>query len=115
MIGAIARKGNIVCQMVEDADFRTYDDFVRKTISSKVDLIATDESSGIGISRAWVFRTILSITRAKNMCVGVCIRKHRIVLVVVAARHHGLISQGFKRLSSALFVGVHVPPQQAAR
>jgi hypothetical protein len=44
VIGAIARKGNIVCQMVEEADFRTYDDFVRKTVSSKVDLIATDES-----------------------------------------------------------------------
>ena len=45
VIGAIARKGNIVCQMVEEADFRTYDDFVRKTVSSNVDLIATDESS----------------------------------------------------------------------
>jgi hypothetical protein len=44
VIGAIARKGNVVCQMVEDADFRTYDDFVKKTVSSRVDLIATDES-----------------------------------------------------------------------
>lgn len=44
VIGAIARKGNVVCKMVEEADFRTYDDFVRKTVSDKVDLIATDES-----------------------------------------------------------------------
>src|SRR5208337_3122315 len=44
VIGAIARKGNVVCQMVEDADFSTYDDFVRKTVSGRVDLIATDES-----------------------------------------------------------------------
>jgi len=44
VIGAIARKGNVVCQMVEDADFRTYNDFVRKTVSDRVDLIATDES-----------------------------------------------------------------------
>jgi len=44
VIGAIARKGNIVCQMVEEADFKTYDDFVRKTVSSKCDLVATDES-----------------------------------------------------------------------
>jgi len=44
VIGAIARKGNVVCKMVEDADFRTYDDFVRKTVADKVDLIATDES-----------------------------------------------------------------------
>ena len=44
VIGAIARKGNVVCQMVEEADFSTYDDFVRKTVSNKVDLIATDET-----------------------------------------------------------------------
>ena len=44
VIGAIARKGNIVCQMVEEADFKTYDDFVRKTVGTRVDLLATDES-----------------------------------------------------------------------
>ena len=44
VIGAIARKGNVVCQMVEDADFKTYDNFVRNTVSNKVSLIATDES-----------------------------------------------------------------------
>ena len=44
VIGAIARKGNIVCQMVEDADFKTYDNFVRATVSNKVSLIATDET-----------------------------------------------------------------------
>ncbi len=44
VIGAIARKGNVVCQMVEEADFRTYDDFVRKTVSPNVSLVATDET-----------------------------------------------------------------------
>src|SRR5208282_4465236 len=44
VIGAIARKGNVVCQMVEDADFKTYDNFVRNTVSNKVSLLATDES-----------------------------------------------------------------------
>lgn len=44
VIGAIARKGNVICQMVEEADFHTYDEFVRKTIDSKVSLVATDES-----------------------------------------------------------------------
>jgi len=44
VIGAIARKGNIVCQMVEDAGFDTYDNFVRKTVSKNVELVATDES-----------------------------------------------------------------------
>jgi len=41
VIGAIARKGS---QMVEEADFRTYDDFVRKAISGDVTLVASDES-----------------------------------------------------------------------
>jgi transposase-like protein len=44
VIGAIARKGNIICQMVEEADFSTYDDFVRKTVSGDVSLVASDES-----------------------------------------------------------------------
>lgn len=46
VIGAIARKGNVVCQMIEAADTKTLDKFVRKTVSSKVDLVATDEASG---------------------------------------------------------------------
>ena len=44
VIGAIARKGSVVCQMVEEADFVTYDNFVNKVVSSKVELVATDES-----------------------------------------------------------------------
>jgi hypothetical protein len=44
VIGAIARKGNIVCQMVEEADFSTYDNFIHRTISKDVKLVATDES-----------------------------------------------------------------------
>ncbi len=44
VIGAIARKGNIICQMVEEADFHTYDDFVRKTVSGDVSLVSSDES-----------------------------------------------------------------------
>lgn len=43
VIGAIARKGNVVCQMMEDADFLTYNGFVRKVVG-KVDLVATDEN-----------------------------------------------------------------------
>jgi hypothetical protein len=46
VIGAISRKGNVVCQMIERADKRTLDGFVRKAVSDKVDLVATDEAYG---------------------------------------------------------------------
>ena len=46
VVGAIARNGNVVCKMIENADTETLTKFVRKTVSDKVDLIATDEHSG---------------------------------------------------------------------
>ena len=46
VIGAISRKGNVVCQMIESADVETLDGFVRKTVSGDVSLVATDEASG---------------------------------------------------------------------
>jgi len=52
VVGAIARKGNVVCQMIASADGHTLRDFVRQTVSSKVELIATDEHSGYaGLNR----------------------------------------------------------------
>ncbi len=44
VIGAISRKGNAVCQVIEEAGFRTLDNFVREAVSDKVSLIATDEN-----------------------------------------------------------------------
>jgi hypothetical protein len=46
VIGAIARKGNIVCQVIANTDTPTLDQFVRNTVSRKVELVATDEHSG---------------------------------------------------------------------
>jgi transposase-like protein len=47
VIGAISRKGNVVCQMIEHADISTMTKFVRKVVDKdKVDLVATDEHSG---------------------------------------------------------------------
>ena len=46
VIGAISRKGNVVCQMIENTDSATLDRFVRKAVSEKVDLVATDEALG---------------------------------------------------------------------
>jgi len=46
VVGAISRKGNVICKMIENADTETLTKFVRKTVSDKVDLVATDEHSG---------------------------------------------------------------------
>ncbi len=45
VIGAIARKGNVVCQMIEDAGFDTHERFVRNVVSRNVSLVATDGAS----------------------------------------------------------------------
>jgi hypothetical protein len=46
VIGAISRKGNVVCQAIEEAGFRTLDNFVREAVSDKVTLVAADENPG---------------------------------------------------------------------
>jgi transposase-like protein len=46
VIGAIARKGNVVCQMIERADRDTMMKFVRETVSRRVELVVTDEHHG---------------------------------------------------------------------
>jgi len=44
--GAISRKDNVACKMIENTDTETLTRFVRNTVSDKVDLVATDEHSG---------------------------------------------------------------------
>jgi transposase-like protein len=46
VIGAISRKGNVVCKMIENTDTPTLDSFVRRTVSKDVELVSTDEHSG---------------------------------------------------------------------
>ncbi|HVC44644.1 MAG TPA: IS1595 family transposase, partial [Candidatus Binataceae bacterium] len=46
VIGAIARKGNVVCQIIDDTSIHTMTKFVRKAVSERVELIATDEAVG---------------------------------------------------------------------
>jgi transposase-like protein len=48
VIGAIARKGNLVCKMIENTNAETLSRFVESTVSDKVDLIATDTSGAYG-------------------------------------------------------------------
>ena len=46
VIGAISRKGNVVCQMIEDTTAATLEGFVREAVSDRVSLIATDQYVG---------------------------------------------------------------------
>ncbi len=46
VIGAISRKGNVVCQIIENTDRATLTGFVRQTVSDRVSLVATDEAYG---------------------------------------------------------------------
>jgi transposase-like protein len=46
VIGAISRKGNVVCKIIENTDTPTLDRFVRQAVGDKVSLVATDEHSG---------------------------------------------------------------------
>jgi transposase-like protein len=46
VIGAISRKGNVTCQIIEDTSTATVSSFIRQMVSEKVDLIATDEGAG---------------------------------------------------------------------
>lgn len=46
VIGAISRKGNVVCQIIDVADERTLKGFVRQTVSERVKLLATDDHAG---------------------------------------------------------------------
>jgi transposase-like protein len=46
VIGAIARKGNVVAQVIENTSAETLSLFVEKTVADKVTLLATDEYAG---------------------------------------------------------------------
>jgi hypothetical protein len=46
VIGAIARKGNVVCQIIEEVTAPTLERFVRQTVADNVSLVATDNYQG---------------------------------------------------------------------
>lgn len=59
VIGAIARKGNVVCQVIENADRLTLSQFVRQTVGDRVSLIATDEHWGYArLKREYPHQTV---------------------------------------------------------
>jgi hypothetical protein len=46
VIGAISRKSNVTCQIIDNTSTETLSKFVRQAVSEKVDLVATDEGAG---------------------------------------------------------------------
>jgi len=54
VIGAISRKGNVICKMIEHADMPTMHRFVHDVVDKeKVSLVATDEHSGYQYLARW--------------------------------------------------------------
>ena len=51
VIGAIARKGNVVCRVIGEADAPTLSSFVDKVTSHSVRLVATDENKAYNYVR----------------------------------------------------------------
>jgi transposase-like protein len=45
VVGAVERKGNVVARVINRADTKTLNAFVRQAVSNKVSLIATDENA----------------------------------------------------------------------
>jgi transposase-like protein len=59
VIGAISRKGNVVCQIIENTNAATLNRFVRKAVSDRVSLVATDEHVlRPSESMPWTFNTL---------------------------------------------------------
>lgn len=59
VIGAIARKGNVVCRIIENTDRQTMSQFVRQTVGDRVSLVATDEHPGYGrLKREYPHQTV---------------------------------------------------------
>jgi len=66
VIGAISRKGNVVCQVIENTDLKTLDSFVRKMVSDKVDLVATDEHPSYGMLKKGYLMSLLRTVKAST-------------------------------------------------
>jgi transposase-like protein len=46
IVGAVEHKGNLVARVIKQTDSATLHGFIRETISTKVDLVATDDARG---------------------------------------------------------------------
>src|SRR5208282_235600 len=114
VIGAISRKGNLVCKMIERADMRTMHRFVAQTVSRNVELVATDEHSGYQVSRP-LDRNTASDRRPSSRRIRARNRsyqQHGIVLVAAQTWNHRDLPQCEQEISAAVPCGILVPIQQ---
>lgn len=51
VVRAISRKGNVVCQIIENAEASTLDKFIRQAVSDQCELVATDTSNAYNTVR----------------------------------------------------------------
>ena len=59
VIGAISRKGNVVCRMIENTKRETLDGFISNVVSPNVSLLATDEHPAYGrLNRIYAHQVI---------------------------------------------------------
>jgi hypothetical protein len=80
VIGAISRKGNVVCKAIENTRRETLNDFVKATVSEEVTLLATDEHqlpSRDGPVRAFDFTRVFRFFLAHSglMCYNRAVEK----------------------------------------
>ena len=93
VIGAIARKGNVVCQVIERADAKTLGRFVTETASPAVSLVATDQHTGY----QYLVRPPARVREPQEGRVRPRHRPHaesRLVLVPLEARHRRHLPPG---------------------
>jgi transposase-like protein len=66
VIGAISRKGNVTCQIIDRTDERTMQGFVDKAVSRKVRLVATDDyASYQGLNEAGYRHRVVNHSRGE--------------------------------------------------
>ncbi len=116
VIGAIARKGNVVCQIINRADTNAHQEFVKKVVSKNVSLVSTDEArhywylDRLGYTHEMVKHKEAEYVRGRAHTQSI-----ESFWSLLRTRNHGIVSQSQRRLSSALPVGIHVPLQPEKR
>ena len=117
VIGAISRKGNVVCKMIERTDMPTLHRFVaenhqppRLIWSPPMSIPAITTGSLAGTSASDRFATAKA-----SMFAATFTLKYRIVLVALETRHRRHLPQCEQEISAAVPCGVYLPIQQSPR
>jgi len=59
VIGAVERKGSVVARVIRNTDISTMQEFVREAVSTKVDLLASDEHAGyVGLAKDYPHKSV---------------------------------------------------------